>query len=49
MLSTLGCVEPLLAKFADGGNKKKVPYVQPTKLWADRTDVVSSDWTSNFT
>ncbi|XP_052247906.1 RNA-binding motif, single-stranded-interacting protein 2-like isoform X5 [Dreissena polymorpha] len=34
-----GCAEPLLAKFADGGNKKKVPYIQPTKLWADRTDV----------
>ncbi|XP_045168214.2 RNA-binding motif, single-stranded-interacting protein 2-like isoform X5 [Mercenaria mercenaria] len=34
-----GCTEPLLAKFADGGNKKKVPYIQPTKLWPDRTDV----------
>ncbi|XP_060607344.1 RNA-binding motif, single-stranded-interacting protein 1-like isoform X4 [Ruditapes philippinarum] len=34
-----GCTEPLLAKFADGGNKKKVPYIQPTKLWPDRSDV----------
>ena len=41
----LGSTDPLLAKFADGGNKKKVPYIQATKLWADRTDVVSSDWT----
>lgn len=39
----VGCTEPLLAKFADGGNKKKVPYIQPPKLWPDRTDVVSSD------
>ncbi|XP_052800041.1 RNA-binding motif, single-stranded-interacting protein 2-like isoform X1 [Mya arenaria] len=34
-----GCTESLLAKFADGGNKKKVPYIQPTKLWANGTDV----------
>ena len=40
-----GCTEPLLAKFADGGNKKKVPYQQ--KLWPDRTDV-SSDRAHNF-
>ena len=44
-LSSEGCTEPLLAKFADGGNKKKVPYQQ--KLWSDRTDV-SSDGSNNF-
>ncbi|KAL5006779.1 hypothetical protein ScPMuIL_015585 [Solemya velum] len=32
-----GCTEPLLVKFADGGNKKKNPFQQ--KLWSERGEM----------
>lgn len=39
----LGCTEPLIVKFADGGNKKKSPQALtiPTKIWTDAARDVS--------
>jgi len=30
-----GCGEPLLVKFADGGNKKKTPQTTPGMKWGE--------------
>lgn len=42
-----GAKDPLLVKFADGGNKKKALYNKQengTRSWRDGGDVVSQVW-----
>lgn len=34
-----GCKDPLLVKFADGGQKKRNLYRNDTRIWREGTDV----------